>query len=42
MDGLYYADKDVVARFCRDTLSDDLQVFENYGLPDFTVLVRRR
>jgi len=41
MDGLYYADRDTFVRFCRDSLSEDVRVHEDYGLPDFTVLIRR-
>ncbi|MEQ8666332.1 MAG: class I SAM-dependent methyltransferase [Rhodospirillales bacterium] len=42
MEGLYYADCAEIAAFCRSALSPDVEVIENYELPDFTILVRRR
>lgn len=39
-DGLYYADPLVFEGFCRTHLSDNIEVIEDYGLPDFTVLIR--
>ena len=41
MEGLYYADCAELAALCRDALSPDVEVVENYELPDFTIIVRR-
>ena len=40
-DGLYYADPVVFEGFCRTHLSDNVQIKDDYGLPDFTIYVRR-
>ncbi len=40
-DGLYYADARVFEGFCRAHLSDKVEVITDYGLPDFTIYVRR-
>lgn len=39
--GLYYADAGEFLDFCRTRLSDDTELIEDYGLPDWTMLVRR-
>lgn len=39
--GLYYASPHIFETFCKTHLSDNVEIVENYGLPDFTVLVRR-
>ncbi|MBT3556658.1 MAG: hypothetical protein HN644_05405 [Rhodospirillales bacterium] len=39
--GLFYADPKVFADFCRTKLSENIEVITNYGLPDFTIFVRR-
>ncbi len=41
LDGLYYADRNVFETYCRDTFSDNVELFTDYDLPDFTVFVRR-
>jgi len=41
MDGLYYADPRVFESFCRESMSGDVKVMTNYGLPDFTIFIRR-
>ncbi len=41
MDGLYYADPQVLEMFCRDNLSDNVTLISGYDLPDFTIFVRR-
>lgn len=41
MDGLYYADPDVLEAFCRESLSENVTVVTGYDLPDFTIYVRR-
>jgi len=41
MDGLYYADPEVLETFCRKNLSENVSVVTGYDLPDFTVYVRR-
>ncbi len=41
LDGLYYADPKVFEGFCRTHLSNNVQIYDDYGLEDFTVLVRR-
>lgn len=41
MRGLYYADPDAIFAFCRERLSADAELIEDYPAPDFTVLVRR-
>lgn len=41
LDGLFYADPKVFENFCRTNLSDNVQVVTDYGLPDFTIFVRR-
>ncbi len=40
-DGLYYADPSVFEGFCRSHLSNSVELITDYGLPDFTILVRR-
>lgn len=40
-DDLYYADPAVFEDFCRSRLSDNVEVITGYGLPDFTIFVRR-
>jgi hypothetical protein len=40
-DGLYYADPLVFEGFCRTHLSNDVTIRDDYGLPDFTIYVRR-
>lgn len=39
--GLYYADHLSMLSFCREALSPNVEVIEDYGLPDFTIIVRR-
>jgi len=41
MQGLYYADHADMVTYCRGALSPDVEIIEDYGLPDFTVIVRR-
>lgn len=41
MQGLYYADPKAYERFCRDRLSADVRLVDDYPAPDFTVLVWR-
>ena len=41
MEGLYYADPDAYAAFCRRTLSANIELIDDYPAPDFTVLVWR-
>lgn len=40
-DGLFYADPGDFADFCRTSMSPRLELVENYGLPDWTMLIRR-
>lgn len=41
MSGLYYSDHERMLAFCLEALSPKVEIIENYGLPDFTVIVRR-
>lgn len=41
MQGLYYTDHAAMASFCGEALSPDIEVIDGYGLPDFTIIVRR-
>ncbi len=41
MDGLYYAVPEDFEAFCRENMSKNVEIVTNYGLPDFTVFVRR-
>ncbi len=40
-DGLFYADPAEFGDFCRTAFSPKVEPIENYGLPDWTMLVRR-
>ena len=40
-DGLFYSDPKEFADFCRSALSPRIELVEDYGLPDWTMLVRR-
>lgn len=40
-DGLFYADPADFGDFCRTAFSPHVELIENYGLPDWTILVRR-
>lgn len=40
-DGLFYAERATFETFCRAALSPDVQVLTDYGVPDFTIYVRR-
>lgn len=41
-DGLYYADPKEFEQFCRAHLSPEVELIEGYGVPDWTIFVRRR
>ncbi len=40
-DGLYYGDPRAFLDFCREALSPDATLIEDYPLPEWTILVRR-
>ena len=40
-DGLYYGDPQAFLDFCRDALSPDATLIDDYPLPEWTILVRR-
>ena len=41
MEGLYYADPDAYLQFCKDRLSTNVRLIDDYPAPDFTILVWR-